>query len=426
VSAGKPFASPSGVFGKMSRPLLTIFGILAILPLAARAQAPGKVILYIADGAGVSYWTLARFASEDLAINEFRVLGLVDTRASNTRITDSAASATAYASGIRTYNGAIGVDSDTISVPTVLEQVRDRGWATGLVATSSVTHATPASFAAHVPRRAMQFEIARQLVESGVDVLLGGGRRWFSDETRPDSVDLVGRLLRTHSAAMDASELRALDLDSTDRLFGLFAEDGMLPAPRRSPGLPDMTRAAIEVLDHDEDGFFLMVEGSQPDWRGHDNGPVQAITAEMLDFDRAIAVGLEYQRSHPETLIVVLADHETGGLAVQLANDSVNMIETAAELEIASSRLAGVAELLPDPKRAELELMADSLLASAVQIRLGARTAGQTVSLRATYTTRDHTAQMIPLFASGPGAERFGGMIDNWRVGELLLELTRR
>ena len=338
----------------------------------------------------------------------------------------TAMGATAYASGIRTYNGAIGVDSDTISVPTVLEQVRDRGWATGLVATSSVTHATPASFAAHVPLRAMQFEIARQLVESGVDVLLGGGRRWFSDETRPDSVDLVGRLLRTHSAAMDASELRALDLDSTDRLFGLFAEDGMLPAPRRSPGLPDMTRAAIEVLDHDEDGFFLMVEGSQPDWRGHDNGPVQAITAEMLDFDRAIAVGLEYQRSHPETLIVVLADHETGGLAVQLANDSVNMIETAAELEIASSRLAGVAELLPDPKRAELELMADSLLASAVQIRRGARTAGQTVSLRATYTTRNHTAQMIPLFASGPGAERFGGMIDNWRVGELLLELTRR
>ena len=352
----------------MSKSLRTIFGILLLLPFAAQAQVPGKVILFIGDGVGVSYWTLARFASEDLAISEFRVVGLVDTRASDSKITDSAAAATAYASGVRTYNGAIGVDADTTSVPTVLEQVRDRGWATGLVATSSVTHATPASFAAHVPLREMEFEIARQLVESGVDVLLGGGRRWFSPSTRPDWVDLVGSLSRTHTAAMDANQLWSVDLDSTDRLFGLFAEDGMPAAPLRTPGLPDMTRAAIEVLDHDEDGFFLMVEGSQPDWRGHDNEPAQAVTAEMLDFDRAIGVGLDYQRRHPETLIVVVADHETGGLAVHLANDS----------------------------------------------------------LRAAYTTEDHTAQMIPLFASGPSAERFGGIIDNWRVGELLLELTER
>ena len=153
---------------------------------------------------------------------------------------------------------------------------------------------------------------------------------------------------------------------------------------------------------------------------------MQAITAEMLDFDRAIAVGLDYQRRHPETLIVVVADHETGGLAVELANDRTDMIETAAELDEAGARLAGVAELLPEPNRTELRHMADSLMATAVQIRRSARTTGGTVSLRAAYTTRDHTAQMIPLFASGPSAERFGGIIDNWRVGELLLELTAR
>ena len=100
------------------------------------------------------------------------------------------------------------------------------------------------------------------------------------------------------------------------------------------------------------------------------------------------------------------------------------MIETAAELDEARVRLAGVAELLPEPKRTELRIMADSLAASAVQMRLGARGTGGAVSLRATYTTGEHTAQMIPLFASGPGAELFGGIIDNWRVGELLLELT--
>ena len=401
-----------------------VVGMMLWLPFAAHAQVPGKVILFIGDGVGVSYWTLARLASEELAVNQFRTLGLVDTRSSNSRITDSAAAATAYASGVRTYNGAIGVDPDTVSVPTVLEQARDRGWATGLVATSSLTHATPASFAAHVPLRAMEFEIARQIVESGVDVLLGGGLRWFSAQTRPDGTDLVARLSQTHTAAMDADQLWSVDLDSTDRLFGLFAEDGMPAAPLRTPALPDMTSAAIEVLDHDEDGFFLMVEGSQPDWRGHDNEPVQAITAEMLDFDRAIGVGLDYQQRHPETLIVVVADHETGGLAVHLANDRTNMIETAAELDEARVRLAGVAELLPEPKRTELRIMADSLAASAVQMRLGARGTGGAVSLRATYTTGEHTAQMIPLFASGPGAELFGGIIDNWRVGELLLELT--
>jgi alkaline phosphatase len=410
----------------MSKAMLMSIGLLMLFPFAAQAQVPGKVILYIGDGVGVSYWTLARFASDDLAVNDFRIMGLVDTRASNTKITDSAAAATAYASGVRTYNGAIGVDADTTSVPTVLEQVRDRGWATGLVATSSVTHATPASFAAHVPLRAMEFEIARQLVESGVDVLLGGGLRWFSASTRPDGMDLVERLSRTHTAAMDADQLWSVDLDSTDRLFGLFAEDGMPPAALRTPGLPDMTRAAIEVLDHDEDGFFLMVEGSQPDWRGHDNEPVQIVTAEMLDFDRAIGVGLDYQRQHPETLIVVVADHETGGLALQLANDRTNMIETARALDEARVRLAGVAELLPEPRRTELRLVVDSLTASVVQLRRAARTTDRTVSLRAVYTTGGHTAQMIPLFASGPSAERFGGMIDNWRVGELLLELTSR
>ena len=410
----------------MSRFLLVLLVLLSLIPSAARAQTPGKVILFIGDGVGASYWTLARLASEDLAVNQFRIMGLVDTRSSNSKITDSAAGATAYASGIRTYNGALGVDPDTIRVPTVLEQARDRGWATGLVSTSSVTHATPAAFAAHVPRRAMQFEIARQLAESGVDVMLGGGRRWFSAAVRPDSVDIFGPLSQTHTTVTDADQLQSVDLDRTLRLVGLFAEDGMPAAPLRTPSLPDMTRAAIEVLDHDEDGFFLMVEGSQPDWRGHDNGPVQAIAAEMLDFDAAIGVGLEYQRRHPETLIVVVADHETGGLAVQLANDSMNMIETAAELDEARARLAGVAGLLPEPKRTELRAMVDSLASSAVQIRLAARTTAGTVSLHAGYASSGHTGQMTPLFASGPGGERFSGIIDNWRVGALLLELTRR
>jgi alkaline phosphatase len=135
---------------------------------------PDNVILFIGDGVGAAYWTAARLASPAMAIDQFQIMGLVDTRSSDSDITDSAAGATAYSAGVRTFNGAIGVDADAAVVPTVLEVARDQGWATGLVATSSLTHATPAAFAAHQPSRNMQNEIARDIAESGVDVLLGG------------------------------------------------------------------------------------------------------------------------------------------------------------------------------------------------------------------------------------------------------------
>jgi alkaline phosphatase len=349
-----------------------LLALTLILGGMAEAQArPRRVILFIGDGVGASAWTAARFARDGLAVNQFRVMGLVDTRASNGWITDSGAGATAYASGIRTFNGAIGVGPDSSFAPTVLELARDQGWATGLVATSTITHATPAAFAAHVASRAMEFEIARQLVDGRVDVLLGGGRRYFDPGERSDTLDLLDRLGRSHTVVATLEELAALDTRATRRLAGFFADGQMPPARDRAPSLGDMTRAAIEVLANDPDGFFLMVEGSQPDWRAHDNEPLDAVAAEMLDFDRAIGIALDFQRTDPTTLILVVADHETGGLA----------IETAANGN-------------------------DSLVAR--------------------YTTKGHTGQMVPLFASGPGAERFGGMIDNHRVGQLLMELVRR
>jgi alkaline phosphatase len=355
---------------------------------AAAAPAPvspeiNNVILMIGDGTGISYWSAAKFAVGELAVEEMPVVGLVDTRSSSSRVTDSAAGATVYATGVRTYNGAIGVgpacqdlvkrDSAAIArdpascdpLETVLEVAERQGQATGLVATSTITHATPASFGAHVPNRSMQPEIAEQLAAAPIDVLLGGGRGFFSGATRPDSANLLEALCESAACLSTPAELAAYQPDDR-RLVGLFAEGGMDPARTRTPGLPELTRVALEKLSRDPKGFFLMVEGSQPDWRGHENAPLSEAVDEVVDFDRTIATVLEFARTHPGTLVVVTADHETGGLALGEEDGSL----------------------------------------------VGA------------YTTDYHTAEMVPLFAFGPGAERFAGIQENYEVGRTLMELV--
>ena len=375
-------------------------------PLVVAQDSPKRIILFIGDGVGASYWTAAKMAADNLAVQQFRIMGLVDTRPHSgnptwpapyslrdTKITDSAAAATAFATGVLTYNGAIGVAPDSTPVKTVLEEAQERGMGTGLVATSRITHATPASFAAHVPSRAQEWEIAKQIAEHDIDVVLGGGRLWFDEAQRPDSMDLLIVIKATHTYVETADELRGLDTDTVMRLFGLVTPNHMPAAADRPVTLAEMTTAALGILHHNPRGFFLMVEGSQPDWRGHGNEPLADVVAEVLDFDRAIGAALAFQARNPETLIVVVADHETGGLALQY--------------EMVITQLDSVAVATSDSGQAM-------------------PVADTTFAFVASYTTTQHTPQMIPLFASGPGAEAFGGMIEIWRVGELLLAAVRR
>ncbi len=404
--------------------LVLAFGMAA--PGVTAGQSPQRIVLLIGDGVGVGYWSALVFAADNLAVRQFKVMGLVDTRASDSKVTDSAAAGTAYASGIRTYNGAIGVGPDTLAVQTVLEAAQDRGMATGLVATCRITHATPAAFAAHVPSRAMEFVIAEQIFEHDVDVVMGGGSVYFDASRRPDQRDLLASISEQYTYVETAGQLRSLDTKNVHKLFGLFAPDHMPAAPRREPTLPEMTRVALEVLDQDPDGFFLMVEGSQPDWRGHENAPLDAVVAEMRDFDLAISEALQYQQRHPETLLLVLADHETGGLAIQLQQDSVALAQAAAQL-VTTERIVRDPGVTIDSSTAALADSTRFLMTRlAHELRRGARDQGDSVSLVTRYTTGGHTAQMTPLFAKGPGAERFGGMIDNYRVGQLLFEMLRR
>lgn len=343
------------------------FGTLSATNVPPQQSEPPRVILLIADGTGIAHWTAGLFMSDSAAILRFPVVGLVDTRNVEGRITDSAASATTYATGVLTYNRAIGVGPDTMALETVLERAASNGMATGLVATSSLVHATPASFATHVPDRYQYEEIARQLAGSSVDVLLGGGREFFDPDVREDGRDYLSVLGRNRRWTTGEDDLFGGTGSDGQGLVGLFADNAMPTAEQgRSPTLAEMTAAAIEVLDRDPDGFFLMVEASQIDWLAHDNEPFDRLVPEVLDCDAAIRVALDFVSTRPGSLLVVVADHETGGLT---------LVEE------------------------------DGRWAAA-------------------YRSGGHTAELVPLFASGAGAERFGGTHRIDEIGRRLGEVV--
>ena len=346
--------------------------VSAVLPLSAAAAQPQqpdppRVILLIADGTGIAHWTVGMLEGGQAVLRSFPVVGLVDTRNVDGRITDSGAAATAYAAGLLTYNQSIGMSPDTLPVASILELAAERGLATGLVATSSIVHATPASFAAHVPNRYEYEAIAAQIANSGLDVVLGGGRKYFDPSTREDGRDFLTPIGQGRQWVTSAEDLVAETDRGTLRLVGLFAETAMESADRgRSPTLAQMTRASLAALDRDPDGFVLMVEASQIDWLGHDNEPWERMAAEVLDCGETIQAVLEYVSGRAGALLVVTADHETGGMAV-----------------------------------------VDDDGAWAVS-----------------YATGGHTAELVPLFASGAGSERLGGVHRIDEIGRILADIV--
>jgi len=308
-----------------------------------------NVILFVADGAGVGHWSLALLEKPDLAVRQFVHTGFVDTRGSDHIVSGSAPGATALATGARTFMGGISIGPDSTPVETVLEQAMARGKATGLMTTTAIFDATPAAFASHAITRSRFESITAQMVRSGVNVLMGGGRQFFRPGQRLDAFDLLAEVRQRFTYVETADELSRVDVNATDALFGLFAERGMGPAAGRDPSLADMTKVAISILQKDPDGFFLMVENEETDTQAHNNEPREILMEEMLALDDAIALALEFQENNPATLIIVTSDHETGGIS-----------------------------LLPDSVR------------NAVMH----------------YSTTGHTGAWVPIFARGPGAER--------------------
>lgn len=332
-------------------------------------STPHNVILYIGDGMGVSHLTAARVAADTLHMARLTVGGLQATHPVGAFVTDSAASGTALATGVKTTNGRISVTPDGDVLKTAAEWADEAGKATGVVVTCSVTHATPAVFLAHVDDRGNQSEIARQLAAGGADVLFGGGWGYFvpsgfEGSLRPDNTDAMAMLSERMSVVATIEGLR--ELEDVDAAAALLANGHLPVAPERSCTLAELTRKAIDILSRDPDGFFLMVEGSQIDWAGHENMAGWVID-ETIDFDAAVGAGMDFAERDGRTLVVVTADHETGGFAVH--DGSV---------------------------------------------------AGRGVSETA-FTSIHHTGSLVPVLAYGPGSEAFGGIYENTFIGRTLI-----
>ncbi|MHB0912389.1 MAG: alkaline phosphatase [Armatimonadota bacterium] len=274
----------------MKRRILPL--ILILLATCAQA-APKNVILLIGDGMGTAQITLARLElSRALNIDSMPYAGLVTTHSADSKITDSAAAATALATGHKTANGMISTLPDGTKPETILEAAMRKGKAVGLVTTVTATHATPAAFGAHVGARSDETEIGRQYLAAGIGVIMGCGQPYF---------DLA-----------EAKRLGYTVVDSEEELGK--AEGKLLAHFEKRPSLAVMTRAALSDLSQDPDGFFLMVEGGQIDWRCHDNDAAGTVR-ETEDFDEAVGAALSFAK-RGDTLVVVTADHETGGLTI--------------------------------------------------------------------------------------------------------------
>jgi alkaline phosphatase len=322
-----------------------------------------NVILLIGDGMSLAVVDAARFHeggnSGKLQLDRMPVTGLVRTCSADKLVTDSAASATALSTGQKTKNGMLGMTPDRRKWMTLLEACQSRGMVCGLLATSSITHATPAAFASHIDNRKGQDEIAEQLLEHKVDVLLGGGKAYFQphsarDSKRKDKRDLLAEarekgyeVVLTRDAMMGSKSLLVL---------GLFALEGMKTTPPE-PSLAEMAVKAMESLSARAKGFFLMIEGSQIDWAAHRND-AEGTIRQTLDFDAAVGRTLDFAAANGHTLVLVTADHETGGAAVTGGN------------------------------------------LNGLKIKIG-------------WSTRGHAAGSAPLFAFGPGAEQFTGFQEN-------------
>ena len=322
----------------------------------------------IGDGMGLAQITLGRRslpAGAALALDSFPVTGLVRTDAAGGVITDSAAAATAMAAGVKTLNGRIAMSPDGRPVRTILEEAERRGQATGLITTTAIAHATPAAFAAHVIDRDDRQGIAAQLLGGGIDLLIGGGLEDFLPQDRADKRDLLAEARSAgYLVATDESSWRAANRLP---LLALLAPDGLTTrAPE--PTLADLVEKALGLIADDPDGFFLMVEGGQIDWRCHDNDAAGA-AEEMLEFDAAIGRVRAFAERRGQTLIVVTGDHETGGLSL----------------------VTGEA---PDSS-----------------------------PFRPAWGTKGHSAVDIPLYAAGPGSQRFAGFLDNTEIARRIADL---
>ena len=421
---------------------------------------PKNIIFMVGDGLGPSYNSAYRHfadnpntkAVERTTLDDYLV-GAHQTHPDDQKenITDSAAGGTAFSTGVKTYNGAIGVDTNKQDLETVLERAKTKGKSTGLVSTAEITDATPAAFAANVDHRDKKNEIAKQFYnqringQHKVDVLLGGGSKYFGEANgnldqkfKKDGYDIV-------------KDKQQLATSKKDKVLGLFAKKNMplqIDAPEKNPLLVDMQKAALDKLSKNDKGFFLMVEGASIDKQGHAND-VTGVMSEMKSYEKAFEHAIAYANEHPDTLVVSTADHSTGGLSMgkdgeynwkpepirQMKHSGrwmVEQIESGKSVEAVINEGYGFEVSKEDMKKMKKEAKKLS------KINKDKDTEKYETQLQALHTaiqkpiddksltgwtSTGHTGEDVDIYAHGPGAEHFRGNIDNTDNAKKMFEM---
>ena len=458
----------------------------------SQPEAPKYVFLFIGDGMGLNQIHAAEMyagvsesniiSSHKMAFSEFPVIGLMTDQSDSSFVTDSAASGTAMATGSKTRNGRINIDSSNkVHYKTISGAAKEKGLKVGIISSVSLDHATPASFYAHVTHRSMYYQIALQLAASPFDFYGGGGllRPKGRENDQPDAVDIMEQ--NGFFVVNTRDKFRALKPNG-QRVIAfneILADSSSIPyeIDRGRDDLPlaAYVSKAMELLDNDE-GFFIMVEGGKIDWACHDNDGATAIRG-ILAFNEAVKEALLfYQKHQDETLIIVTADHETGVLG--LASDSATSVTSIALLSYQNKSMEVFSETVLQPYWAESgpERGALSELLPAIEENFGLHTITrderqqlsreyregdmgarrkielgllpeETAALEAAFATGErkafeenitrilngkaglswggdgHSAAPLPVFVIGRGQESFGGCYDNTDIARKLAAL---
>jgi alkaline phosphatase len=405
---------------------------------------PKNIIMVIGDGMGPEYTTAYRMFMDDkstpeveLTIFDQLLVGMASTHPAHTQgfVTDSAAGATALSTGVKTYNGAIGVDVNKQPVTTVLEFAKQQGLKTGVAVTSQINHATPAGFSTHNVSRQNYDEIADSYFDEKIngqfrlDVMLGGGWKYFIRQDR----NLVNEFKQAGYQYVD--KLSQLSHIATDTpLLGLFADVG-LPWAMDVEGkqhLPLLVQTAVKQLEN-KNGFFLLVEGSQIDWGGHSND-IAASMGEMHDLALTLEWLTQYVDSHPDTLFVVTADHSTGGMTIgargeynwapfwlQHLKSSPNNI--AMQLVESKNRIVTANDQLGFELNQEEQNQLTAIQSTDYKVFYKALKSILDQRSFTGWTTTGHTGIDVQIFAKGPGTDLFKGHLDNTDIAKTIFGL---
>jgi len=350
--------------------IVFLLHVLFFVAHSKGADHPENIIILIGDGMGLNYVAANVLMHNNSPFRKFTTVGLSITRSIDKLITDSAAAATAIATGYPTKNRYVSVDTFYNKLQTVFEYAQKLGLTTGLVVTDNIPGATPAAFYAHHKSRRNYFDIAKQIIDSNLKVAIGGGKKFYlpleEGGSREDSIDLIEELQsRDYKICYNFNDLA--ESSPNDNIIGLLSFEGLPLAEERNYTLGNLTSIAIDHLNANNNGFVLLVEGSQIDWAGHDTNSVYLLS-ELEDFSSAVETSLAFAENNENTLVIVTSDHETGGMTITGGSFDAD-------------------------------------------------------SLNIEFIDTHHTAGFVGVFACGPGSEIFNGIYDNYMIGRKLFKL---